>query len=522
MNSARKESILSKRIIEFDNHFDEAVLIDRNGKQKLFSNLNKRFKKNICYVKTDKSEKRSFVKQCMPGLKRLNNFNVNPISKKKHYKSHNRSDENVFECYKSLNENNISTYNQNLHNGNNIKVQETENMEEETKQLNFNPCISKVIEELKRILSNFIMQINNLHLKHLGNEVLNQGDAEDMVFIIGCIISKLKEELCDQENVLTKSYLQQTLKYNFEQSCSHKSANPNKNTSQLQTRLSLHEESLDNITVANNNKNNYIPVEIKSQKHEGNLSIGSSTIATAVIEINNKIDSWNKQNKNFNNLKEIDVTRTSIKKPRNIFKSLHDNNLEITKTNWKSPTEIETTVTIEPTVTDQHPIKTKKDLLEKRPTSMEIQSAESDYGNDQVSICSTINLISEEDDLSQDYREHFCDSHNTITEFETENLRSYNSEETLIIPNNKKSTTCKENLNVNDTYGNIEIDEAVSMSSSTSSLYMIPSFSQDVENTNRVNINPSVRKHKDIVDKKLFMICTVELEKLKSISKTVR
>ncbi|XP_078051611.1 uncharacterized protein LOC144477747 [Augochlora pura] len=328
-----------------------------------------------------KNEKRkSFA---VSGLKRLNNNNINPICKKKFNKLNNHSRENVLECHELSNENNI-------------EVKETNNLENGMKPWmiqNFKPCMSKVTRGFKRMLYKFKMQINRKLLKHMRKEILNQTDADDVVYIIGRIINKMKEELYDQERILAISYSQQLLKYNFK-SCCYKSASTNENNLRLQTELSLHEESLDSISELENDMNSYnTPVKIKHKKNERNLSVGNRSTTTAVVEIN-KVDSGNKPNWDaiLSKLKDISVIKTSIKKPRNIYNSLDDNNLEITERNWKHPTEIGTTIETNFTETDQYPIEIDKCLLENRPRSMEIQYLESDPDSDEFCSCPTVNL----------------------------------------------------------------------------------------------------------------------------------
>ncbi|XP_078042786.1 uncharacterized protein LOC144473092 [Augochlora pura] len=297
-----------------------------------------------------KNEKRkSFA---VSGLKRLNNNNINPICKKKFNKLNNHSRENVLECHELSNENNI-------------EVKETNNLENGMKPWmiqNFKPCMSKVTRGFKRMLYKFKMQINRKLLKHMRKEILNQTDADDVVYIIGRIINKMKEELYDQERILAISYSQQLLKYNFK-SCCYKSASTNENNLRLQTELSLHEESLDSISELENDMNSYnTPVKIKHKKNERNLSVGNRSTTTAVVEIN-KVDSGNKPNWDA-----------------------------ILKRNWKHPTEIGTTIETNFTETDQYPIEIDKCLLENRPRSMEIQYLESDPDSDEFCSCPTVNL----------------------------------------------------------------------------------------------------------------------------------
>ncbi|XP_076288425.1 uncharacterized protein LOC143212955 [Lasioglossum baleicum] len=454
-------------------------------------------------------------------LRRLSDININPINKKKtsDYTSDNNADVTIFKLPKRTDKI------QEAREKNNSR--QDERIDEVAK--NYKSDIMKIIGQINHTLSKFKMKMHRLELDHLKNEIVNQYHAEHILFIIGCNIRKLKKELKGQEELLTMFCHRQSVQPKSKKLPFYKfgKLNPNnKDNSQSQSEITQGRRSLDDATEMNNANcmwNDHVSIGTTYQRNHENLAFEESYISTeTILRVNEKIALWQKQNR-ASNLSELTENA-----------------------NWKRSARIGSISASERIVPDQYPTKTKKNSLGNKLTSKKVQCARSSNNRNIYNTYSTVPFfpIKNNDVLkarkvdkdirifeneskfyhrlkSSFSRTRLLGTHN-VDEPQATNLRSYNSQEIIIIPQNTEheTSTCNEG-NKQSIYSarcstaDLEVESVNSSISSTFSAYIVPTVSHNTKNGDSSAINPAtITSNGGIMDKKIFMTCEVVLDKL--------
>ncbi|XP_029053872.1 uncharacterized protein LOC114881297 isoform X3 [Osmia bicornis bicornis] len=87
-------------------------------------------------------------------------------------------------------------------------IKEAKNEKEQDDHVDYKPYITKVLEDSKNRFTMFKSQITYLQEKFNKDEVVNLQDANNIIFVLTCIISKLKEELTDHQHNLMDAVIE--------------------------------------------------------------------------------------------------------------------------------------------------------------------------------------------------------------------------------------------------------------------------------------------------------------------------
>ncbi|KAK1118872.1 hypothetical protein K0M31_014643 [Melipona bicolor] len=124
---------------------------------------------------------------------------------------------NIVEEIRFVREDNVFDR-QNYHNSHLIEPNTSilQNRQEKQKNVeNFKPHIENVIEGLKYKFSKYNFHIRQIQSKYITGNIITLQNVENIMFIFSSIISKLKEELTEQQKILENCYLKWTMKFNL-------------------------------------------------------------------------------------------------------------------------------------------------------------------------------------------------------------------------------------------------------------------------------------------------------------------
>ncbi|XP_031838989.1 uncharacterized protein LOC116429795 [Nomia melanderi] len=438
-------------------------------------------------------------------------------------------------------ENNVDGYTSNI----------LENKVKFQKALNFKAFVVKIMNGLKRTLFKFILQMNHLQQKILKDEIVSQQDANNLVFIISCVLSKLREEINEKEKNFTNlSKLEETII----------STNLNKNDSQLQNMVpssfnnshffkkpfSIVKKTVgDNI---NHVESNCTQLNSNDGKKKDNLPLRISITSTPTSQ-NCKTDTsiWNNQSfiSILSRLKEITIIKKPVEKPIGNSKSTENNKMNMDIVNQKQINQYPVRIGSPKIVIADHTVTTKQASMKNKRTlnrtSSLLLDCDNPINNNVNNKCSITNLYPVRShhvqqsyknktsiintDMNEDGRgsrslpsSNYSSDDQTVCNLQSTNLHHCNVHGAITIDHTNNFFN-EHSTNKNSTE-NVQMDqEILSLSSNDSSIfsaYIIPTeLNKLSKNYSRKMSLMTVNNNRNKIDKKLLMTCKVLVEKHK-------
>ncbi|XP_012146518.2 uncharacterized protein LOC100877368 isoform X1 [Megachile rotundata] len=265
---------------------------------------------------------------------------------------------------------------------------------------NFKPQVTKIMEEMKCKFSRFISQISRLQQRYFKQETVTLEDAKDIIFILTCIISRLKEEFTEHQHKLMDFCFQSSMKHNSKRTLSNIQDKQFLNDNHLQVQSLIHNSPDSwNASSSNNNEsvfseNSYVEETLQATKSPIN-NLQSSNKDLVLHKDNKKsntksaLDSNNHLSvqTNENNIL-LQNSKSALSIPNNTTKSNDRGNIEgSTKDTSKQKVSPKTS-----TFSFRQPVKMTQSVSKNRFNLVDdsSQSASSDVD----STCSTLNLFS--------------------------------------------------------------------------------------------------------------------------------
>ena len=432
-----------------------------------------------------------------------------------------------------------------------------QNRQEKQSAENFKPHIENVIEGLKYKFSKYEFQISQVQSKYITGNIVTLQKAGDMVFIFSSIISKLKEELTEQQKILENSYLKWAMESisNEQSGC-----NINSKDMEIESEINFNNNVLEMMEVSLQNSNSN---EIFSNNtHRKQSSDTTKRFKKNFWESNKNTESQqNRSNKNRNNetpleakdsIVETSQTLTIQTDKRNNLQSkekvlslsnLKDNVLKVPQTN-STLNKTNTSITSKKESLNQN----VTDALEQPVNSKQNKSKKKEIIDNDSDICSTCStvavyrpehkriLLSNVDKQTINRDVNSDDSESFIFERVISDDEIYSvsdSQDTVIVSSNKKS-----NFNIqhkkSKSNRNFQIASKTHVALSNDKDLILQKQLNSVPNTNKSSkqkyqVKPTYSTYKDInsnkrpinqignniVDKKLGLICQVVIDKIK-------
>ncbi|KAK9309956.1 hypothetical protein QLX08_000581 [Tetragonisca angustula] len=435
-----------------------------------------------------------------------------------------------------------------------------QNGQEKQSVENFKPHIENVIEGLKYKFSKYKFHIRQIQSKYITGNIITLQNAEDIVFIFSSIISKLKEELAEQQKILENSYLKWAMKSNSNE---QSSCSINNEDVEIENETSFNDDDMEMMEVSLQ-KNNEI---FSENTHRKQSSDTTKKLKKNVWESNKNTKFWQNIRSNNNRDNEISLktkdsivetnqtlitqvdNRNSLQSKRNVLSVLSDlediNVVKVPKTNStvnrKNTRSISKGESLSQNVTKtlKQPVNSKQNESTKKEIT--------DDNSDICSTCSTVALYSPQHkhillsnvdkqtnkliNINEDVNSD--DSESFILEPAISNNEKSDSQEIVIIPSNENNnfniqhieakSNCNSQIvskvpvalsNNNDSVLQKQLNSVSYTNKSSNKKYQVSgirSIYKDI-NSNKKLIN---QIGKNIVDKKLGLICQVVINKYK-------
>ncbi|XP_076632797.1 uncharacterized protein LOC143347485 [Colletes latitarsis] len=398
--------------------------------------------------------------------------------------------------------------------------------------LNFKLYIIKIIEKSKHIFSTFKSQLNHFGLNYVKNEIETLEDAENIIFIINCILGEAKKELTQRQQELYRMYFQQKTRYKSKRLTLNAQNKQCVNTKNLQSQFESCSESDSNNDSRFQNMYNKVSVtaskipidksdSLKSKepisqqpntKNQVKLTLEGNCISTAQNDDSILSNSNESIEHVLHNLKEINL----IKKPSNTSvvdsKTTKSNtpNVKTLKQKLKKTTEHVATVQ-----QDSYRSTRAKRNTPTRPTL--------DYNSDVSSTCSTIAWWSfRNDNVQQNGR----DENDLI---DTDIAQRENRSTSPILCTNVFDDILQNSNDEGVDYARIEERTPTTRSKSehlnSEKQFIVPTVnissmkgkSKPIQSLNTLDIisKQKLTEKEKILDKKLLMKCQVLIDKFK-------
>ncbi|XP_054004076.1 uncharacterized protein LOC128889988 isoform X2 [Hylaeus anthracinus] len=261
---------------------------------------------------------------------------------------------------------------------------------------NFKPSINKVIEGFKQIFVKFTLQLNKLQLEDLKNEIITEENAENIIFIISCIISKMKEELTNHEQKLNNEYFQQSMTNNCKITVLNSLSRRSSNTEYLQPHTKSSSESDSTYTNIISTRRSKTSLTLSENLRHNSDFLKSKDTTLSRLDTRNDIGESSKENSTFPiKVHNNNSSSSNLKDVQIVLHKLSD--INVIKKSAKNPT-IETKVTegnvlnLEVLKSKLNEIKKNFPVIEKDLYTNNFSEEKEDYSSDVDSTCSTVAL----------------------------------------------------------------------------------------------------------------------------------
>ncbi|XP_034183867.1 uncharacterized protein LOC117606018 isoform X2 [Osmia lignaria lignaria] len=383
-------------------------------------------------------------------------------------------------------------------------TKEAKNEKEQDDHVDYKPYITKVLEDSKNRFTMFKSQITYLQEKFNKDEVVHLQDANNIIFMLTCIISKLKEELTDHQHNLMDAVIECRMQNspNCIISSMHHERFLNNNHLQVQrkTHSPFNGDKLISTSVSRKRPLQIIKIS------RNILQPSDKNIVPHINRKQNNIELASKEN-NFLTSVQVDEDNVTVQNDKFHF-SIYDEETVIDgneKNLIGNISNMKSNLRLSEDKRKDRPI-IKYDFFKNILNTQKLMQLDSDVD----STCSTLNLFFSEDvdepennDIDTIDARDKTGSHvsevtlNTLNNNNTQkrSLSRINSIETTILPHRPA-------INTKKVFSRVK-KEMFSTSMSNENLI------QEISNANDLNTN----YHSKYTDEKLQMNCRVLIEK---------